>query len=85
MSTAKCKSCGSCGMPMEKPSDFALGNPQAAYCCYCTDKQGKLFPYDQILKANAGYYVESQGVSAEAATKMAAEMLASQPAWAGRN
>lgn len=77
----KCKSCGSCGMPMEKTEDFALGDTNHTYCRYCTDPAGKLLPYDDILAMNAKYYVESQGITAAAANTMAAEMLKSQPAW----
>ena len=43
----KCISCGSCGMPMEKPEDFALGDVTQPYCAYCTDARGKLPPYER--------------------------------------
>ena len=49
----KCISCGSCGMPMEKPEDFALGDVTQPYCSYCTDARGKLLPYEQVLDSNA--------------------------------
>ncbi len=29
----KCPSCGSCGMPLEKPEDFALGDVTRASTC----------------------------------------------------
>ncbi|MGZ5278716.1 MAG: zinc ribbon domain-containing protein [Pseudobdellovibrionaceae bacterium] len=77
----KCKSCGSCGMPMEKAEDFALGDIASLYCRYCTDKAGKLLGYDEILQANASYYKESQGMTDQAALKMATDLLKSQPAW----
>lgn len=78
---SKCKSCGSCGMPMKKSEDFALGNMEQDYCSYCTDKEGKLFAFDKILNMNAKYYIESQGVTQEAALKMATDLLKNQPAW----
>jgi len=77
----KCKSCGSCGMPMEKTEDFALSDSSSLYCRYCTDKAGKLLAYDEILQANASYYRESQGMTDQAALKMATDHLKSQPAW----
>lgn len=77
----KCKSCSSCGMPMEKIEDFALGDANQDYCQYCTDKSGKLLPYDKILAMNAKYYMESQGITADAANTMAANLLKNQPAW----
>ncbi|HLW92652.1 MAG TPA: zinc ribbon domain-containing protein [Roseiarcus sp.] len=82
--TIKCVSCGSCGFPMEKPEDFALGDPSQPYCRYCTDTGGRLLPYETVLDTNARYYVESQGVSSSAARGMAAALLASMPAWRDR-
>jgi hypothetical protein len=79
--TVKCVSCGSCGFPMEKDEDFALGDRSQPYCRYCTDARGALLPYEEVLDTNARYYVESQGVNAEAARGMAAALLASMPAW----
>jgi Putative zinc ribbon domain len=80
----KCVSCGSCGFPMENPEDFALGDPSLAHCRYCTDALGALLPYETVLATNARYYVNSQGVSPEAARGMAAALLASMPAWRSR-
>ena len=78
---SKCKACGSCGMPLEKAGDFALGDPNATLCHFCTDKNGKLLPYEKILAMNAQYYSESQGITLAAAAKLAEEFLKSQPAW----
>ena len=77
----KCESCNSCGMPLEKLEDFALGNRASAYCKYCVDPKGTLLPYDTILKANVSYYKESQGITDNAALKMAQDLLKSMPAW----
>lgn len=77
----KCVSCGSCGFPMEKPEDFALADPRQPYCRYCTDARGALLPYQTVLATNARHYLETQGVSDEAARGMAAALLASMPAW----
>jgi hypothetical protein len=68
-------------MPMEKIEDFALGRRDQDYCRYCTDEQGRLLSYAQILAMNANFYVESQGLTENAAQKMADECLRSQPAW----
>lgn len=77
----KCESCNSCGMPLENKEDFALGDPSNIFCKYCVDEKGALLPYDTILQSNAGYYKESQGLTDQAATKMAKDLLKSMPAW----
>lgn len=77
----KCASCNSCGMPLENKDDFAMGDTSSQYCKYCVDPKGKLLPYETILKNNAHYYQESQGITEGAATKMAKDMLKTMPAW----
>lgn len=77
----KCESCNSCGMPLENKTDFALGDTSSTYCKYCVDTKGGLLPYATILKNNADYYQESQGLTEQAATKMAKDLLLSMPAW----
>jgi len=76
-----CISCGSCGMPLEKTEDFALGDTSSVYCKYCTDEQGQLLSFDTILTGTTKFYVESQGVNEEAARKMAKALLLDMPAW----
>jgi hypothetical protein len=68
-------------MPLENPADFAMGDINHQYCAYCTDKKGNLLPFEQVFKLCSDYYVESQGITLEAAAKMATDLLKSQPAW----
>jgi hypothetical protein len=77
----KCESCNSCGMPLENQEDFARGDTSSIYCKYCVDSEGELLPYDTILKNNAHYYKESQGLTEQAANKMAKDLLKTMPAW----
>ena len=79
----KCESCNSCGMPLENKDDFAMGDTSSTFCKYCVDDKGKLLSYDTILKNNAAYYVESQGITELAAQKMAKDLLITMPAWKG--
>jgi len=70
---------------MEKPEDFALGDVTQPYCSYCTDARGKLLPYEQVLDINARIYEQSQGVTSEAAKRLAQALLADMPAWRDRH
>jgi hypothetical protein len=81
MNATKCKSCGSCGMALEKAADFAQGDTSSQYCAYCTDTKGKLLPYQEIFSTNVKYYKDSQGISDAAAEKFTKEFLATMPAW----
>ena len=82
---AKCESCNSCGMPLENAEDFALEDTSSIYCRYCVDKKGGLLPYETILKNNADYFKESQGLTDQAAAKMALDLLREMPAWRSKS
>jgi hypothetical protein len=64
--------------------DYALRDVTRSYRRYCIDARGELVPYEQVL-ANARFCVESQGVTATAATAMARALPADMPAWRGRH
>lgn len=68
-------------MPLEKASDHALGDVNQPFCVYCTNEQGHLKPYEEILTSMATYLVHSQGVAMTAAKAIAKDVLAKQPAW----
>ncbi len=76
-----CSSCYSCGMPLEKATDYALGDMSQKYCIYCTDTQGNLKSFEEILNGLTHHLVHSQGLASKAATEMAQKLLAEQPAW----
>jgi Putative zinc ribbon domain len=81
MPTDLCRSCGSCGFPMRAPEDFAGGNIAADYCSTCAEPSGALRPFDDVVAANAAYFVKEQGVDSHAASDMARALLLNQPAW----
>lgn len=80
-----CPSCYSCGMPLENPSDFALGDINQKFCSHCTDEKGNLKPYGEILEGLKNYLIHSQGLEQSAALDISKNILAKQPAWKERN
>lgn len=80
-----CPSCHSCGMPLINVSDFALGDVNQQFCFHCTDSQGQLKPYDEVLRLVADYLVHSQGLAMPAAMGIAKEMMSKLPAWRNRH
>ena len=79
--TDKCPSCGSCGMPLEKPELHGGGNPANPYCVYCTDESGTLLPYETVLEQNTNFYMDEQGLDKEAARTFSIKLLSTLPAW----
>ncbi len=76
-----CPSCYSCGMPLRKTEDYALGDANQKYCSHCTDALGNLKSYDEILKNTAEYLSYSQGLEMKAANELAHNLLSQQPKW----
>jgi uncharacterized phage-like protein YoqJ len=75
------KICESCGMPMRSSEDFGGGRTDNVYCVYCTDQEGRLKPYDEVLKNMKNFAVKTMGVSDSEALQMAQEGMAKLPAW----
>lgn len=73
------ESCQSCGMPL------AEGKPGQMYCDYCSDEQGNLKSYEEILEGTIqGYFMGMQKMERAPAEEAAKEHLAKMPAWVSR-
>lgn len=68
-------------MPLKKTSDYALGDTNQKFCSHCTDEQGKLKPYKEVVKGMANYLAHSQGIALTAATELADSIISKLPAW----
>ncbi len=75
------KKCESCGMPMQKTSDFGGGNTQNKYCIYCTDDAGNLKPFQQKLEDMTGFIMKTSDLSEEKAEQIAKDTMSKMPAW----
>lgn len=78
------KNCIACGMPMEKPEDFAMGDEAKDYCRYCAREDGSMQSYDEKLDSMTHFIVRTQGLAGGAARDSAVEMLSRLPAWRAR-
>lgn len=79
--TQKCQSCGSCGMPLLRPEDHASGDETSELCCYCVREDGTPKNYQEVLKGMAEYFIQSQGITQEAAQKIAYQVMDNLPYW----
>lgn len=75
------KQCIACGMPMQKPEDFAMGDVKKDYCRYCARPDGTMQSYEEKLKSLTGFIVKTQGLDEKTATAAAKAMMAKLPAW----
>lgn len=76
------KQCIACGMPMNEPKDFAMGDIQKNYCVYCARPDGSMQSYAEKLAGMTAFIVKTQGLDDSAARGAARAMMAKLPAWA---
>lgn len=75
------KTCMSCGMPMTRPEDCGGGNPNNIYCVNCTNPDGSLKSYEEVLEGMTNYMMAFRNLDREAAEKAAKEYMSTMPAW----
>jgi len=75
------KTCIACGMPMEKSSDYAMGDETKDYCKYCSRPDGTMQSYEEKLKGTIEFLVKTQGIDQTAASTSAVNILAKLPTW----
>ena len=76
--------CISCGMPMESPDDFAMGDESRDYCQYCCRPDGSLQSYDEKFQSFVGFVMKIEGVDESTAEKKVREIMSELPAWKDR-
>ena len=73
--------CESCGMPLEKVEDHALGDPAIPWCRFCTTAEGRLQPRDERLERFTQWTMEHEGLDRAAARAQAIAYMRAMPAW----
>lgn len=80
----QCISCGSCGMPLVKASDFSGEDMTHKLCAWCGDSEDNLkVTMQEVVEDCAKGFVEKQGLDEDAARKMALKYVVSLPVWKG--
>jgi hypothetical protein len=75
------KQCIACGMPMNEPKDFAMGDTEKDYCVHCARPDGMMQSYAEKLDSMTAFIVKTQGLEDSAARGAARSMMAKLPAW----
>ena len=75
------KICIACGMPMNEPSDFAMGDVNKDYCIHCARPDGTMQSYAEKLESLSDFIVRTQGLDKKVAASAARNMMAGLPAW----
>ena len=76
--------CISCGMPMLKPEDYAMGDVSKDFCLHCTTPDGSMKSYEEVLDGVTGYLVSQEGLDEATAREKAKKAMRDLPAWKDR-
>lgn len=75
------KTCIACGMPMQKPADFAGGDVTKNYCVYCARPDGTMQSFAEKRAGMIRFLQETQGVKETVAAEIAEASMRKLPAW----
>ena len=78
------KVCIACGMPMEDPEDFAMGDESKKYCCYCARPDGSMQSYEEKLESMTEFMMGSEDLARDEAREAAISYMSDLPAWKDR-
>ena len=75
------KNCIACGMPMDDPSEFAMGDTGKDYCVHCARPDGAMQSFEEKRTNLTDFIVRTQGIDRTAAFGVAETMMKKLPAW----
>ena len=79
------KNCATCGMPLEKKEDFALGDENAEFCVYCTNVDGSVKSGEEIFKGGVEFFRGTFGSDQIMAEKITRKNMRQLPYWREHN
>ena len=77
------KKCMSCGIPMTRPEDFGGGNPSNMYCVCCSNPDGSLKSYEELVEEMVNFMMTSQEMDRTTAENAVKDYMSKMPAWGG--
>ena len=75
------KNCITCGIPLEKKEDFALGDENAKFCAYCVNPDGSVKPGEEIFNGGVQFFLSVLGGDKSFAEKITRKNMSQLPYW----
>ena len=79
------KNCATCGMPLEKKEDFALGDENSRFCLYCVNQDGSVKSCQEIFAGGVDFFLQSLGGDKNMAEKITRKNMSQLPYWQERD
>lgn len=75
------KNCATCGMPLEKKEDFALGDEKAEFCAYCVNPDGSVKSGEEIFNGGVQFFLSTLGDDRSLAERITRKNMSRLPYW----
>lgn len=75
------KNCATCGMPLEKKEDFALGDEKSGFCAYCVNPDGSVKSGEEIFQGGVNFFLGALGGEKSLAEKITRKNMSQLPYW----
>lgn len=75
------KHCEACGMPLDKKEDFAGGDENSKFCCFCVNEDNSVKTCEEIFEGGVGYFMSQLGDDRAMAEKITRKNMSGQPYW----
>lgn len=79
------KYCESCGMPLSKKEDFALGDESSLFCLYCVNADGRVKSCEEIFKGGVAFFMSVIGDDVRLAERVTRKNMSMQSHWQGKD
>lgn len=73
--------CISCGMPMRTVEEHAPGNPESAWCRYCSKPDGSLQDFDERFSRMVQWEMRQKGADRSKAEASTRAYMRTMAAW----
>lgn len=70
-----------CGMPLEKKENFALGDENSQFCVYCVNSDGSVKSGEEIFKGGVEFFLGALGGERSFAEKITRKNMNNLPYW----
>lgn len=77
--------CSSCGMPLTKKEDFALGDESSEFCLYCVHEDGSVKSCEEVFEGGVGFFMGATGAPRDLAERLTRKNMNQQSYWQGKD
>lgn len=72
-------------MPLNKKEDFAKGDENSSFCCYCVNEDGNVKTVGEIFEGGVQFFMKQFGGDRQKAERITRKNMNNLSYWKGKN